>query len=93
MLKLARSNSLKSVCFGISELGCSVYRDISHVGNTRRVYNANHFAQSAEAPAAQRRLVSSHSNNSRAHINRVFGQYMCATPRSPWIRVPTQFIW
>lgn len=79
-------------CFAISELGGSVYRDVSHVGNTRRVYDANHFAQSAEAPAAQRRFVSDHPNNSRAHICRIFSHHLCAAPRSPRIRVPTQFI-
>lgn len=77
---------------GITELGGSIYRDVSHVGYTRRVYDANHFAQSAEAPAAQRRFASSHPNNSRAHIGRVFSQHLCAAPRSPRIRVPTQFI-
>lgn len=74
----------------ISELGGSVYRDVSHVGHTRRLHDANHFAQSAEAFTAQRRFVSGHYNDSRAHIGCVFGQHLCTTPRGAWIRVPAQ---
>lgn len=92
MLVVVDHDNHKPLFFSISELGGSVHRDVSHMGHTGRVYNANHFAQSAKAFAAQRRFVSDHSNNSRTHIGRIFSQHVRTSPRSPRIHVPAQFI-
>jgi len=41
-----QNNSITYHRVDISELGGGIHRDVSHVGHTRRVHNANHFAQS-----------------------------------------------
>lgn len=76
-----------------SELGGGLHRDVPHVGHTRRVHDANHFAQPTEAFAAPGRLASGHPDDCRPHIVCVPGQHLRAAPRSPWIRVPAQFFW
>lgn len=80
-----------TVILTFSELGGGFYGNVSHLGHTGRVHDANHVAQPAKAFITQRRVVSGHTNNSRAHIGRIFGQHLCTAPGSTRIRLSAQF--
>lgn len=83
---------LSTKCFhSPTELGGRLYRDVSHVGHTRRVHDADHVAQPTEAFAAQRRFAGGHPDRGRARVVGVSRKHVRAAARRPRIRVSTQF--
>lgn len=84
--------TLFTKCFHSSaELGGRLYRDVSHMGHTRRVHDADHVAQPTEAFATQRRFAGGHPDRGCARVVGVSRQHVRAASRRPRIRVSTQF--